>query len=237
MDENKVEKAVEDAVEAVKDKAEEIKEAVEDKVEDIKEAVEEKAEDIKEAVEAKVEEISDDAVEIAKTVAVKADDADEAVEDKLEEVKDAIEDKAEEVKEAVKDKVEEVKEAVKGKARKAGVYHDPIKLMTEDSMKAERPAFIIGDTVKVHVRIKEGDRQRVQIFEGTVIALKHGGISETFTVRRTSYGVGVERVFPVNSPNVEKVEVVRHGKTRRAKLYYLRDRVGKSAKLKQKLDR
>ena len=197
MDENKVEKAVEDAVEAVKDKAEEIKEAVEDKAE---------------AVE-------------------------DAVEDKLEEVKDALEDKAEEVKDAVEDKVEEVKEAVKSKARKAGVYHDPIKLMTEDSKKTERPVFVIGDTVKVHVRIKEGDRQRVQIFEGTVIALKHGGISETFTVRRTSYGVGVERVFPVNSPNVEKVEVVRHGKTRRAKLYYLRDRIGKSAKLKQKLDR
>ena len=248
MDENKIEKDAEEAVEAVKDKAEEIKEAVEEKAEAVKEAVEAKAEEVKEAVEAKVEEISDDAAEIAKTVAVKADDADEAVENKAEELKEAIEDKAEEIKEAVEDKVEEVKEAVedkaeevkeavKGKTRKAGIYHDPIKLMTEDSMKAERPAFIIGDTVKVHVRIKEGDRQRIQIFEGTVIALKHGGISETFTVRRTSYGVGVERVFPVNSPNVEKVEVVRHGKTRRAKLYYLRDRVGKSAKLKQKLDR
>ncbi len=192
---------------------------------------------IEKAAEEAVEAVKDKAEEIKEAVEDKAEAVEDAVEDKLEEVKDAIEDKAEEVKEAVKDKVEEVKEAVKGKARKAGVYHDPIKLMTEDSMKAERPAFIIGDTVKVHVRIKEGDRQRVQIFEGTVIALKHGGISETFTVRRTSYGVGVERVFPVNSPNVEKVEVVRHGKTRRAKLYYLRDRIGKSAKLKQKLDR
>ncbi|MDO4567126.1 MAG: 50S ribosomal protein L19 [Oscillospiraceae bacterium] len=107
--------------------------------------------------------------------------------------------------------------------------------MTGEMIKAEKPVYAIGDTVKVHVRIKEGERQRIQVFEGTVIAMKHGGVSETFTVRRTSYGVGVERVFPVHSPNVEKVEVVRHGKARRAKLYYLRERIGKSAKLKQKL--
>ncbi|MEG0750849.1 MAG: 50S ribosomal protein L19 [Oscillospiraceae bacterium] len=107
--------------------------------------------------------------------------------------------------------------------------------MTEGMIREKRHNFAIGDTVKVHVRIKEGERQRIQLFEGTVIAMKHGGISETFTVRRTSYGVGVERVFPMNSPNVEEVEVVRHGKTRRAKLYYLRDRIGKSAKLKQRL--
>lgn len=112
---------------------------------------------------------------------------------------------------------------------------DAIKLISQSSLKAEKPVFEIGDTVKVHVRIVEGTRSRIQVFEGIVIAMKHGGISETFTVRRTSYGVGVERVFPVNSPNVEKVEVVRHGKIRRAKLYFLRDRVGKSAKLKERI--
>jgi len=112
---------------------------------------------------------------------------------------------------------------------------DAIGLMTKDMIREEQPEFNVGDTVKVHVRIKEGERQRIQIFEGTVIARQHGGINETFTVRRTSYGVGVERVFPINSPNVEKVEVTRRGKVRRAKLYYLRDRVGKASKVKELL--
>ncbi len=112
---------------------------------------------------------------------------------------------------------------------------DALKLISQDSLKSEGPSCEIGDTVRVSVRIKEGDRSRIQAFEGTVIAKKHGGINETFTVRRTSYGVGVERVFPFNSPNVEQVEVVRHGKVRRAKLYYLRDRVGKAAKVKERI--
>ena len=110
---------------------------------------------------------------------------------------------------------------------------DLIKHLTEGQLKEAACNFNIGDTVKVHNRIKEGSRERVQIFEGTVIAKKHGGIQETFTVRRVSYGVGVEKTFPVHSPNVEKVEVVRKGKVRRAKLYYLRDRVGKAAKVKE----
>jgi len=110
---------------------------------------------------------------------------------------------------------------------------DLIKAITQDQIKAEIPAFGIGDTVKVHAKIKEGNRERIQIFEGTVIAKKHGGISETFTVRRVSYGVGVEKTFPIHSPNVARVEVVRKGKVRRAKLYYLRGRVGKAAKVKQ----
>ena len=93
----------------------------------------------------------------------------------------------------------------------------------------------VGDTVRVHVHIKEGNRERIQVFEGTVIAKKHGGLEETFTVRRVSYGVGVEKVFPVHAPSIEKIETVRHGKVRRAKLYYLRDRVGKSAKIKEAL--
>ena len=96
--------------------------------------------------------------------------------------------------------------------------------------------FDIGSTVKVHVKIKEGSRERIQIFEGTVIAKKHGGVSETVTVRRVAYGVGVERTFPIHSPNIAKVEVVRNGNVRRAKLYYLRDRVGKAAKVKEKLN-
>lgn len=112
---------------------------------------------------------------------------------------------------------------------------DALKLISNNSLKENAPEIVIGDTVKVHVRIKEGERQRIQIFEGTIIAKKHGGIHETFTVRRVLHGVGIERVFPVHSPNVANVEVVRHGRVRRAKLYYLRDRIGKAAKLKQQL--
>ncbi len=109
---------------------------------------------------------------------------------------------------------------------------DALKTIAQSSMKSEVPQFSVGDTVRVHVRIQEGDKSRIQVFEGTVIARKHGGISETFTVRRLSHGCGVERVFPLHSPVVEKVEVVRLAKVRRAKLYYLRDRVGKAAKTK-----
>ena len=104
--------------------------------------------------------------------------------------------------------------------------------ISSKSMKAELPEFNVGDTVKVHVRITEGKNSRIQVFEGTVIAKKHGGISETFTVRRVAHGVGIERVFPIHAPSVEKVEVVRRGVVRRAKLYYLRGRVGKAAKVK-----
>lgn len=105
----------------------------------------------------------------------------------------------------------------------------------EKHKKAETPNVAIGDTVRVHLKVKEGNRERIQVFEGTVIAKKHGGIEETFTVRRISYGIGVEKVFPVHAPSIEKVEVVRHGKVRRAKLYYLRKRVGKAAKVKEAL--
>ena len=112
---------------------------------------------------------------------------------------------------------------------------DALKLMAQDCIKEANPAIRVGDVVKVHVKIREGERERIQVFEGTIIARKGAGVSETFTVRRVSYGVGVERVFPVHSPNVAKVELVRNGKVRRSKLYYLRDRVGKSAKVKEKL--
>lgn len=110
---------------------------------------------------------------------------------------------------------------------------DALKLIAQDNIKAEVPQFSIGDTVRVSVNIREGQRERIQNFEGTVIAKKGSGISETFTVRRVSYGVGIERVFPLHSPNVVEVKVVRYGKVRRAKLYYLRDRVGKAAKVKE----
>lgn len=110
-----------------------------------------------------------------------------------------------------------------------------IESITQEQIRTDLPKLLIGDTVKIHVKIKEGTRERIQVFEGTVISKKHGGINETFTVRRISYGVGVERTFPVNSPKIDKIEVVRHGKVRRAKLYYLRDRVGKAAKVKEKL--
>ncbi len=106
---------------------------------------------------------------------------------------------------------------------------------TKDQLREEPFKFEIGSTVRVHVKIKEGSRERIQVFEGIVIAKKHGGVSETVTVRRVSYGVGVERTFPVNSPNIAKVEVVRRGKVRRAKLYYLRSRTGKAAKVKELL--
>jgi len=112
---------------------------------------------------------------------------------------------------------------------------DLMQAFTEKYKKAEPPVVAIGDTVKVHLKVKEGNRERIQIFEGTVIAKKHGGIEETFTVRRISYGIGVEKVFPIHAPSIEKIEVVRHGKVRRAKLYYLRDRVGKAAKVKEAL--
>ena len=112
---------------------------------------------------------------------------------------------------------------------------DALKNLTNSQLKAEMPVIRIGDTVRIDVKIREGERERIQAFEGTVVARKGSGIAETFTVRRVSYGVGVERVFPIHSPNVAKVEVIRAGKVRRSKLYYLRDRVGKSAKVKQKL--
>mgnify|MGYP000423505996 CR=1 FL=1 len=103
-------------------------------------------------------------------------------------------------------------------------------------LKAEPPVAEVGDTVRVHVHIKEGNRERIQVFEGTVIAKKHGGINETFTVRRVSYGVGVEKVFPVHAPSIEKIETVRHGKVRRAKLYYLRALRGKAARIAERRD-
>ena len=113
---------------------------------------------------------------------------------------------------------------------------DLIKAFTNEQLKTEVPALNIGDTVRVQNKIKEGNRERIQIFEGTIIAKHGGGISETFTVRRISYGCGVEKTFPVHSPNVAGVTVVRVGKVRRAKLYSLRDRVGKASKVKERID-
>ncbi len=112
---------------------------------------------------------------------------------------------------------------------------DLIKELEKQQLKAEPPVVNVGDTVRVHVRIKEGSRERIQVFEGIVIARKHGGIEETITVRRLAYGVGVEKVFPIHSPSIEKIETVRKGYVRRAKLYYLRGRVGKAAKIREKL--
>ena len=110
-----------------------------------------------------------------------------------------------------------------------------IRSIESAQLKSDIPAFAIGDTVRVQVKVVEGSRERLQAFEGVVIARRNGSVRETFTVRRSSYGVGVERVFPVNSPFVEKVEVVRKGKVRRAKLFYLRNRTGKAAKVKEQL--
>lgn len=110
---------------------------------------------------------------------------------------------------------------------------DIIKSIEAEQLRTDLTPFNIGDTVKLHVKIVEGTKERIQVFEGTVIKKQHGGIRETFTVRRLSYGVGVERTFPIHSPKLAKIEVVRKGKVRRAKLYYLRDRVGKAAKVKE----
>ena len=107
--------------------------------------------------------------------------------------------------------------------------------ITQEQIRTDLPQLNIGDTIRVYVKVKEGNRERIQMFEGTIIKKNHGGIRETFTVRRLSYGVGVERTFPVNSPNIDRIEVSRRGKVRRAKLYYLRDRVGKAAKVKEKI--
>lgn len=112
---------------------------------------------------------------------------------------------------------------------------DIIKSIEHEQLKNKIPDLRIGDTVKVHAKVKEGNRERIQVFEGIIIKKQGGGVNETFTVRRISYGVGVEKTFLIHSPNVEKVEVTRVGKARRAKLYYLRDRVGKAAKTKEKV--
>ncbi len=116
-----------------------------------------------------------------------------------------------------------------------GIIMDALKAIAAGSVKETTPKFSVGDTVKVSVNIREGERERIQMFEGTVIAKKGSGVAETFTVRRVAYGVGVERVFPLHSPNVKDVQVVRYGKVRRSKLYYLRDRVGKAAKVKEQI--
>ena len=112
-----------------------------------------------------------------------------------------------------------------------------LRAIESEQMRNDLPNFNVGDNVKLHVKVKEGNRERIQMFEGTVIKRQNGGLRETFTVRRVAYGVGVERTFPVNSPIIEKMEVTRRGKVRRAKLFYLRDRVGKAAKVKELLTR
>lgn len=113
--------------------------------------------------------------------------------------------------------------------------NDLIRAIEREQMKADLPKVNVGDTVRVFVKVVEGTRERLQAFEGTVIARKHDGLRETFTVRRVSYGVGVERAFPIHSPRLDSIEIIRRGRVRRAKLYYLRERVGKAAKVKEKV--
>jgi large subunit ribosomal protein L19 len=113
---------------------------------------------------------------------------------------------------------------------------NPTDLIDQSSLRTDIPPFQPGDTLKVHVKVVEGNKERVQVFQGVVIARQGGGLQETFTVRKVSYGVGVERMFPVHSPIIDRIEVVTRGDVRRAKLYYLRDRVGKAAKVKEKRD-
>ena len=112
---------------------------------------------------------------------------------------------------------------------------DIIRQIENEQLKTDRPDFRVGDTIRVYARIKEGTRERIQMFEGTVLKRQNGGLRETFTVRRMSYGVGVEKTWPLHPPTIDKIEVVRKGSVRRAKLFYLRDRVGKAAKVKEKI--
>ncbi len=112
---------------------------------------------------------------------------------------------------------------------------DTIRAITNEQLRTDLPKLEIGDTIRLHLKVKEGNKERIQMFEGTLIARKNGGISETITVRRIASGVGVEKIFPLHSPNIDKIDVIRHGKVRRAKLYYLRGRVGKAAKVKERL--
>lgn len=111
---------------------------------------------------------------------------------------------------------------------------DIMQVIAQEYVKTDIPKFSIGDTIKVHIKIKEGNRERIQVFEGFVLKKQNGGLSETFTVRRIASGVGVEKTFPLHSPSIEKIEVVRRGDVRRAKLYYMRERTGKAAKIKSK---
>ncbi len=111
---------------------------------------------------------------------------------------------------------------------------DLIKMLEDEQLRSDLPIFNVGDTVQVHYKVIEGTRERIQVYEGTVIKIQGGGARKTFTARRISYGVGVERTFPIHSPRIEKLVVIRKGKVRRAKLYYLRDRQGKAAKVKEK---
>lgn len=120
--------------------------------------------------------------------------------------------------------------------KEGGTKMDIIKALEQEQLRTDLPVLSIGDYVKVHLKVKEGNRERLQVFEGTVIAKKGEALKETFTVRRVSYGVGVERILPVHSPKIDHIEVVRKGKVRRAKLYYLRERVGKASKVKEKLE-
>lgn len=113
--------------------------------------------------------------------------------------------------------------------------NDIIKSIEAEQLKADVADFNVGDTVKVYAKVKEGNRERIQVFEGTVLKRQNGGSRETFTVRKTSNGIGVEKTWPLHSPSIEKIEVVRHGKVRQAKLFYLRNRVGKSAKVKESI--
>jgi large subunit ribosomal protein L19 len=117
--------------------------------------------------------------------------------------------------------------------KKEEKHMDIIRAIEAEQLRKDIPDFRVGDTVRVHVKVKEGNRERIQVFEGIVLKRQNGSLRETFTVRRVSYGVGVERTFPVHSPMIEKIEIVRRGKVRRAKLYYLRKRVGKAAKVKE----
>ena len=110
---------------------------------------------------------------------------------------------------------------------------DIIRAIEAEQIRTDLPTFNVGDTVKVHLKIKEGTRERIQLFEGVVLKKQNGGLRETFTVRRVAYNVGVEKTFPVNAPTIEKIEVVRKGRVRRAKLFYLRDRIGKAAKVRE----
>lgn len=222
------------ADEKVKEVAEEVKEDVAEAAEEVAEAVEETVEEVKEAVEEAVEKVDEAAEEVEEEVTEEvAEETKEAAEEETEEAEEAAEETAEETEETTEETEEAEEAPAEEKVEKVPVKtHELIKDI-EESQKKEVADFKVGDTIVVSAKITEGNRERIQKFEGLVIKKQGGGNRTTFTVRKDSNGVGVEKTWPLYSPTIAKIQVVREGRVRRAKLTYIKERVGKAAKVKE----
>lgn len=227
---NEVDEVVEEVTEEAKEDAKEVSDAVEEVADQVDEAAEEDASEIKEDVE----KVKEKAKEVAEKAKEDIEKAKEDVKEVAEKVKEDVKEAAEDAKEKVEEAVEDVKEKIaEKKASKVDIKaHELIKDI-EDAQIKEVADFNVGDTIKVSAKIVEGSRERIQKFEGLCIKKQGGGNRTTFTVRKESNGVGVEKTWPLYSPTVAKIEVVRPGKVRRAKLNYIKDRTGKAAKVKE----